>query len=253
MIIPILLGFFSVGGLCIVLLFGRLNNSRISVQTNDTSTPFEYVYLGTEPGIFEPTLEETEPPAVTETPLEDDAPRPPLSTQVVVTSLSTNTPASFFPTNTPLRTFTPTTFVVNTATRTPTSASTAPLNPGTYDDTDSRLVYGGNWDTQNNVSGAERGTLHVSNNSTLSNSITFRFIGTEVRLFYQSGSGLGTLRVNIDGQNFDLDQSDDPTEWVSIPFVNGTHTVTITHISGGSANLDYVIVPDLVLTSTPEP
>jgi hypothetical protein len=65
-IIPILLGCFSIAGLCIVLFFGQLNNSRPVVQANDTATLSDYIFIGTEPAIFAPTLEETEAPALTE-------------------------------------------------------------------------------------------------------------------------------------------------------------------------------------------
>jgi len=130
------------------------------------------------------------------------------------------------------------------------------LNPGTYDDTDSHFLYSGNWTSQNNVSGAYQNTLHISNTlNTPNNSVTFGFIGRELRLFYQSGPSLGTIRISIDGAQFDLDQSDNSTqtsEWVSATLDNGTHTVVISHIDGGSVNLDSIIVPEVPTgTSTP--
>lgn len=99
---------------------------------------------------------------------------------------------------------------------------------------------------------AYKETLHVS--STLDNSITFRFIGQELRLFFQSGRTLGKLRVSIDGQEFEVDQYGDSTyvsEWVSAPLKAATHTVIIRHASGGSVNLDQIIVPDIIPTATP--
>jgi hypothetical protein len=128
------------------------------------------------------------------------------------------------------------------------------LNAGTYDDTDSHLVYSGTWTNQNNVQGAYQSTLHVS--STLGNLVTFRFIGQEVRLFYQSGPSLGKLRVIVDDREFELDQFDTSTftsEWVSATLTNGTHTVTIRHAEGGSVNLDEIIVPEVTPTLTPTP
>lgn len=77
--------------------------------------------------------------------------------------------------------------------------------------------------------------------------MTFRFIGQEVRLFYQSAPSFGTIRISIDSAQFDLDQSGDSTytgEWVSATLIDGTHTVVITHLEGGSVNLDFVIVPE---------
>jgi hypothetical protein len=161
-------------------------------------------------------------------------------------------------TNSPLVVITNTLPVVNrtaTATRTiptSTSVSVAPLNAGTYDDNDSHLIYNGNWTSQSGVPGAYKETLHVS--TTLDNSVTFRFIGQELRLFFQSGPSLGRLRVTIDGTQYDVDQSTNTTsvsEWVSARMTSATHTVTISHASGGSVNLDQIIVPELILTVTP--
>jgi hypothetical protein len=39
-------------------------------------------------------------------------------------------------------------------------------------------------------------------------------------------------------------------EWVLPSVTNGTHSVTITHLSGGSVNLDYVIIPEVPVTPT---
>lgn len=136
------------------------------------------------------------------------------------------------------------------AASTPTTASTAPLNPGVYDDADERIIYSGNW-TQTKTNNV---TLHVSN--TLNNTITIRFIGEQIRIFYQSSSSLGTIRINIDGLEIDLDESAmiaAQSEWVSPLLLNGTHTVTITHLSGGSVNLDAFAIPDPLKTSTPTP
>ncbi len=138
-------------------------------------------------------------------------------------------------------------------TGTPTSASTAPLNAGTYDDTDSHIQYIGNWVSQNNVGDAYQNTLHVS--TTIGNSISFRFIGQELRLFFIAGTSLGTIRITIDQQSFDLLQESDttsPSEWVSTFYTNGgTHTVSITHQDGGSVNLDQIIIPEIIPTATP--
>ena len=237
-IIPVLFGAFSVTGLCIVLLFGRLNNSRVAVQSNNTETPFDYVYLGTEPGIFEPTLEETEPPDLTETPFEGDTPRPPLSTQAVITSLPTNTPASSF-------------FFTNTPFRTPTSVYTSTPGASVYDDADFRLVYSGNWIAQDNVPGTYQNTLHIS--STVGDSITFNFLGQQVQFTYQAGPSLGTVTITLDSLGVPLDQSNATTEiktWVSGILAQGTHTVVIAHTGGGSVNVDSITIPD-VRTATP--
>ena len=236
LIIPILIGFFSVSGICLVLLLSRITASRANVIVPDTATPFQYLFLGTEPAIStsEPDPDSEATVKVTKTPLE-------LSSPVSTEDTLTDEPVA-----------TTSTVILFTRTPTPTSASTSPLNPGTYDEGDSHLVYTGDWIAQNGVLGVYQTTLHVSN--TLGNKITFRFIGQQTRLFYQSGPSLGTIRIIIDGLQIDLDQSEDTTvvkEWASALLINGTHTVVITHQSGGSINLDYVVVPDTLITSTP--
>lgn len=235
---PALIGIFSVIGICTVLLVYRYNTSNVVIEVTVTPTPFKYIFLGTEPAISnEPTpeesatatLEEQEPPLVF-------TPESPIlltpSTPQIIPSTSIPSTAS--------------TVVVPNATLTPTSASTPPLNPGTYDDIDFRLVYTGNWVSQSNVSGAYQNTLHISNTlTTPGNSVTFRFIGQEVRVLYQSGASLGVFRITLDTTTSQLDQSDTSNELVLTASQAGTHTVTLTHLSGGSVNLDSVIVPSL--------
>ena len=234
LLIPIVLGIFSVFGICLVLVLGRLGASRSQVTVEDTATPFQYIFLGTEPAV------------VSETPEEEG------SDEVTNTPRVTPTEVDFFDAITPLPSQTESSLVVlSTPTPSPVSSSTAPLNPGTYDDTDSHLRYEGDWIVQRGVSGAFQNTLHVS--STLGNSVTFRFIGQQLRLFYQPGSGLGTMQIDLDGVQFELDQSDNVSvisEWSSPLLINGTHTLEITHLSGGAINLDQLIVPDILITPT---
>jgi hypothetical protein len=82
--------------------------------------------------------------------------------------------------------------------------------------------------------------------------LSFRFIGTQLRLIYQGGSTLGQLRITIDNTVSEtLDQSSE-NEWVSDILSNTTHTVLITHVGGGSVNLDEIVIP-AVATPTPTP
>jgi hypothetical protein len=50
-----------------------------------------------------------------------------------------------------------------------------------------------------------------------------------------------------------VDQSDltNGNEWISDLLTNNTHTVVITHLSGGSVNLDSIIIPAVDATATP--
>jgi hypothetical protein len=104
------------------------------------------------------------------------------------------------------------------------------------------------------VPGAYRNTLHVSiNPGPPASTISFSFIGRQVRLTYQGGSTLGQVRILIDNSISEtLDQSDG-TQWESELLSHSTHTVLITHLSGGSVNLDQVTIPDPVNTPTPTP
>lgn len=243
-LVPILLSGFSVIGILVVLWIGRSLSEPPEVPMTPSATRFQYVYLGTEPAITTPLIEETEivitdEPIVEEPTFEgptDPAPpilgtptRPGPLTPIVLPSATGNLQR----TNTP-------------APATATSASGPPLNPGTYDDVDSHLIYTG-WNPTN-VAGAYSNTLHVSLSP--GSTITFRFIGRDLRLLYQGGSTLGQIRITIDNVSETLDQSSG-NEWVSDSFTNGTHTVSITHIGGGSVNLDQVIIPEPSNTPTP--
>jgi len=228
LVIPALIGVLSVIGIFSVLLINRYVASRTIVPMTATVTPFKYIFLGTEPSISTEALPEEsaiaptsdEPPASTEEPL------------ILVTPTDPNTST------------TPTTIIIGNITPSPTSASTPPLNSGTYDDIDFRLIYSGTWSNQTNVSGAYQGTLHISTTLTSpGNSVTFRFIGQEVRILYQSGASLGVVRIMLDTTQTLLNQSATSNELVLTAATSGTHTVIITHLSGGAVNLDSVIIP----------
>ena len=129
----------------------------------------------------------------------------------------------------------------------------APFGAGTFDDTDSRFVYSGDWERQTGVAGVTGNTLHVSN--TLGNTIKFLFIGNELRVFFQAGPSLGTIRLTLDSTSHVVNQAASSTqsyEWVLPADYNGTHTVTITHESGGAVNFDAIIVPVVPPTVTPK-
>ena len=245
LVIPALIGVFSVIGIFSVLLFNRYNTARAAVTGTATETPFKYIFLGTEPGISTEALPEESAIA----PTSDDLPQATDDPGVSITPNGPSTPA--YP-NT-ANTVVPTPIIIGNVTPSPTSASAPPLNSGTYDDIDFRLVYNGNWSNQTNVSGAYQGTLHISTTLTSpGNSVTFRFIGQEVRILYQSGPSLGVVRVMLDTTQTLLNQSATSNELVLTAATSGTHTVTITHLSGGSVNLDSVIIPSLgTPTATP--
>lgn len=244
LLIPIFLGGCSVVGILAVLFIGRALNSPAEVPVTPSATRFPYVYLGTEPAISTPLGEETgiEPTDDPfEEPIEEPTDEPSLFTPLVPSPTIATTPTRPGA-GTPIVLTLPN--PTNTLPATATSASGPPLNPGTYDDVDSHLVYNG-W----NATGSSGNTLHVS--VVPGSTISFRFIGRELRLVYQGGPTLGQIRINIDNNISEtLDQSSG-SEWVSDLLANGTHTVLITHTGGGSVNLDQVIIPDIQNTPTP--
>jgi hypothetical protein len=240
-LIPIFISGCSVIGILIVLLVGRALNSPAEVPVTPSATRFQYVYIGTEPAINTPLVEETEffppeeeEPFPTDEPIEEpgDLPTPALMTPtrpgpltpIILPSATGNTPVS----------------------PTVTSAAGPVLSPGIfYDDVHPSLVYNG-W-TATTSGGV---TLHVS--TVPGSTVSFRFIGTQVRLLYQGGNTLGQVRITIDNTvTDDLDQSNG-TEWASDILSNTTHTVLITHVGGGSVNLDEIVIP-AVATPTPTP
>ena len=249
LVIPALIGILSVIGIFSVLLINRYITSQAVVPMTATVTPFKYIYLGTEPAISTEVLPEESASAPTENEPSVPTTEGPV---ILVTPTNPNTPATATTPNSG-NTVVPTTIIIGNITPSPTSASAPPLNSGTYDDIDFRLIYNGNWSNQTNVSGAYQGTLHISTTlTTPGNSVTFRFIGQEVRILYQSGASLGVARILLDTTQTLLNQSATSNELVLTAPTSGTHTVIITHLSGGAVNLDSVIIPSAgTPTATP--
>ncbi|HSB03303.1 MAG TPA: hypothetical protein VLE49_21820 [Anaerolineales bacterium] len=250
LLIPILIGGLSVVGIAVVLIVGRSLSAPAEVAATPSSTPFQYIYLGTEPAITTPIVEGSDlPPTeepITEVPIFDtpvfDTPTRPVATPII---LQTRTVTSNVP-----RTGTPTR--ASTATRT-----SPPSVANNYDDTDSRLTYSGSWTSQLEVSGAYQNSLHIS--YAVGNSVTFTFTGTEIHVFYQAGPSLGTMTITIDSfGDAPISQAQNTTqikEWVSDQLSSGTHAVVIQHNSGGSINIDrfYIPAPTPTPTRTPTP
>ena len=178
----------------------------------------------------------------------------PTQVETATPDFSTDTPAAplptLFVTNTPGFTAVP---VLPTRTLAPTTVvnSTALPIGITYDDADIRLTYTGNWLPQTGVRDTFQTTLHIS--STIGNSVQLVYFGQKIRFAYQSGPSLGQIAIKLDTLDFVLDQSNTVTEngvWESPVLTLANHTITITHISGGSINVDSLVVVDL---STPTP
>ena len=254
LLLPILLSGFSIIGIIAVLMIGRSLNSPPPVSASPSATQFQYIYLGTEPAITTPLVEGSGiAPLPTEAPVEIPTEAPVEGTESLAPPTSSiGTPIILTSANT---TFTSTSIVLRTNTPNPLSTSTATLSSAvssnTYDDTDARLQYSSGWTSQTGVAGAYQSTLHISNAN--GNSIAFTFTGQEIHLFYQAGPSLGSMTITIDGLGGPaVPQAQNVTqikEWVSQVLPAGSHNIVITHASGGSINIDSLLVP--VPTATP--
>lgn len=233
---PVILGVLSIVGMAVVYFFWRADATRPVGEAIPTRTPFRYVYLGTEPGLSTLTPVPTntafvlEPPTFTDTP---EFSKPPI---VSLTPASPNSGAATQPIQ---------------RTPNPTATPTIPSVLAKYDDTHFAILYDGDWDSQSNVTGAHQNTLHIS--FTVENYAMFTFVGQQVIVGYQTGPSLGRILIDLDGLEFEVDQSSGTTqlaEWRSQVLVMGTHEIVIEHLSGGSVNLDSITIPDL---NTPTP
>jgi hypothetical protein len=246
-VVPILISGFSIVGIVIVLMLGRSLNSPAAVAASPSATPFEFIYLGTEPDITTPLDESSGITLSTEesTPIFSAPTSASVSTPLILTQPNvTNTSAGPV-----LVTNTPNLLTTSTA----TISGTAVANM--VDNTDSRLSYQGSWLPQTGVSGAYQGTLHVS--SAASSQISFSFTGPEIHVFYQAGPSFGSITITIDGVGEPpLSQSESQNanrEWSINNLTAGSHTIVITHSSGGSVNIDSLLVPTPTGTPTRTP
>jgi len=228
---PILFGGLSVIGIGVVFLLGRLSDARDALPPADTATPFRFAYLGTEPGLSTLTPENTDTPVPTMTEL---------AFEPIMTTVVSSTATFQFSTGQPSQ-----------PSQTPTASPTIASVLSKIDDTYFQLLYNGDWVAQSNVTDTFQNTLHIS--FTVGNDVSFTFVGEQVIVSFQSGPSLGSISITLDGLQFDVNQSSGATQlvnWQSAILIRGTHTIVIKHISGGSVNLDSIIIPDI---STPTP
>lgn len=249
LIIPIIIGGISVVGIIIALLIGRSLSSPPEVPMTPSPTPFEFILLGTEPGITTPLVEGSEIATLPEDAAGDSPAFNSATADIFLQPNRTTTATAIV-----LRTNTPGGGVLPTSTSggAPTATLSTAAASDTYDDTDSRFAYTGIWISQTNVPGAYQGTLHIS--SAIGDTVTFTFTGNEIHLFYQAGPSLGSLAVTIDGTGpppFSMDQAETQIkEWVYELDSVGTHSIVIQHFSGGSVNIDSIRVPGPTPTPT---
>jgi hypothetical protein len=255
-LIPILIGGFSVVGIIVVLLVGRLVNSPAEIAATPSSTPFQYVYLGTEPAITTLVVEGSELPATEEPGDElppDDLPGfeppdgPPINTPIILTQPNVTRTA----TGNVLRTGTPSRMPTATRTNTPSAANT-------YDDTDARLNYSGGWIPQSGLTGSNapyNGTLHISDVAD-KKSVTVQFSGQEFYFYYQPASSFGIVTIYLDNDPLaytTVSETQGGGVWHHVFEESQTHIVRIEHTGGGSVNVDRFVIPAPTPTPTRTP
>ena len=127
------------------------------------------------------------------------------------------------------------------------------LTEGTYNDTDSRISYTGNWTVYSHTSaydGASRYSDKVGNTA------SFEFFGTQLSLVYTGLTNRGNVTVSINGQVVGtINQYTSALAWQSrwdsaVLSSPGPHTVILTHASSGKImDVDAIIVTG----GSPEP
>ncbi|RPI91288.1 MAG: hypothetical protein EHM40_16165 [Chloroflexi bacterium] len=246
-LIPILIGGFSVVGIIVVLLVGRLVNSPAEIAATPSSTPFQYVYLGTEPAITTLVVEGSELPATDEPADEFPPDGPPINTPMIPAQQNATRTA----TGNVLRTGTPSRMPTATRTNTPSTANT-------YDDTDSRLDYSDGWISQSGLTGSNapyNGTLHISDVAD-DKSVTIQFSGQEIFFYYLSGPSGGIVTIYLDDDPLALttvNQAQGGGVWHFVLESTRTHRVRIEHTGGGSVNVDRFVIPAPTPTPTRTP
>ncbi len=121
----------------------------------------------------------------------------------------------------------------------------APLNPGTYEDTNTNIVYSAGW-LPYTGSGPTANTLQYS--TTVGSEASFQINGNRFSLTYTANSNRGTAEIYVDGALYATLNQYNATlawqrTWTSGILTGATpHTVRIVHKSGSVVDLDAVTV-----------
>jgi hypothetical protein len=228
--------------------FGTARDGSPDIGANETT----FGPVTTPTMTYIPTSTKTNTPTTTKT-------NTPTSTKTnTPTSTKTNTPTST-KTNTPTstKTYTPT----STKTSTPTFTPRLPVGYGTYDERSAEIEYTGSWMAQS-ISGNYANTEKYS--TMVGSSARFTFTGENISVIYRGYPNVfGNMEVRIDGtvvttinQNTTIQTLQ--KRWSSGNLGTGTHTLTLTHLTGIYVTLDAIIVsgpstatPTATVTYTP--
>ncbi len=154
------------------------------------------------------------------------------------------------PTASPIasQTFTPSSTPTSTATMTPRQ----PVGYGTYDERSAEIVYTGSWVAQS-VTGNYLNTEKYSN--VLGSSARFTFSGERINVIYRGyPNAFGNMEVRIDGVvvatiNQNTSTQTMQNRWSSSILGSGSHTLTLTHMTGPYVSLDGLVVSGLPITT----
>lgn len=244
---PLLIGLFSLFGLCTILALAFLPEQNAEIVPTRTLTPFKYQFLATETLTAAATLETTETSQTSEISETAELRVLPTEAFTVATVTMTNiTNQSIGLTPLPAATeqndsaTAPSFTATPTLTRQPVFGNSDPLPIGKYDDRDPRFTYIGVW-TRDENSYAYQETVLVS--EVVGDYMAFRFNGLQLMIGYQSADDAGEFTVNVDGLEETMSQLAGSI-WFSDYLEAGIHSVIITHTGPGPVNLDFVEVAE---------
>lgn len=233
-LIPIGIGCLSIFGIALIALVFISGESKADAPIEMTATPFKYLFLGAE-----------SPASTSELSAEDSINTPTEENVSLKQSAITATQTqSTLESAKPSATESTSAKVSVTATlSTPQATSAVTFDPsvfttGKYNDFDDRILYDGFW-VGDIVDTAFEQDISIS--TLTGDTAEFSFAGTQLKIGYPADSTLGIMNVTIDGVGYTLNQSSG-SEWTSPKISFGEHAVTLTHQSGDTVILDYIII-----------
>jgi hypothetical protein len=224
-LLPIFISIGSIVGIGLILLIVYLNKPKGDIPQNPTTTPFKFLFLGTETDIATPEAKKIPEGSVMPTGTPSD-------TNTESAALSSSTPVFGNPTGTQT-----TPQATRTASTTFDDQTTFPA--GKWDDFDERIIYDGDWTGEFLITDAYEGTISYS--TTIGSTISFNFAGEQLQIGYLGETDLGILLISINGDEFVLDQSDG-AEWSSPTLPYAIYVVVLTHQDGEQVFFDYITV-----------
>ncbi len=121
----------------------------------------------------------------------------------------------------------------------------APLDPGTYENTNTNIIYNGPWDIYTG-SGPTANTLHYS--TVVGSEATFQINGNRFSLTYTANTNRGVAEIYVDGSLYaTINQYNSTLAWQRI-WTSGLlpgatpHTIRVVHKTGTVVDLDAITV-----------